>query len=319
MTHSVEKIGGTSMTNYEAVRDNIILAGGEDGNIYGRIFVVSAYGGVTDLLLENKRNSHPGVYALFADDGAEILWRDALSKVGDTLKEINAGLFPDVEQLTEANKYIEGRLFEAERCMDNLHRLCQHGHFGLEDHLLTVREMLASIGEAHSAWNTAALLNRDGVNARYVDLSGWRADEALPLDDHISEALAGIDLTNTLPIVTGYAHCKEGLMASFDRGYSEMTFSRMAVISGAREAVIHKEYHLSSADPRLVGADKVVPIGRTNYDVADQLANLGMEAIHPRAAKGLRQQKIALRVKNTFEPNHAGTLIDCDYRSEKPC
>jgi aspartate kinase len=319
MEHTVEKIGGTSMSNYEAVRDNIIIAGGENGNVYQRIFVVSAYGGVTDLLLENKRNSHPGVYALFADDGAEKLWRDALVEVGETLKAINATLFPDIEQLAEANKYIEGRLFEAERCMENLHHLCQHGHFGLEDHLLTVREMLASIGEAHSAWNTATLLKRDDINACYVDLSGWRAEEALPLDEHIKLSLADIDLATTLPIVTGYAHCKEGLMASFDRGYSEMTFSRLAVISGAKEAVIHKEYHLSSADPRLVGADKVVPIGRTNYDVADQLANLGMEAIHPRAAKGLRQKNIALRVKNTFEPNHAGTLIDGDYRSEKPC
>lgn len=144
MGHSVEKIGGTSMTNYEAVRDNVILAGGESGNIYQRIFVVSAYGGVTDLLLENKRTSHPGVYALFADDGAETLWRDALSDVGNALKEINAGLFPDAEQLEAANTYIEARLFEAERCMDNLHRLCQHGHFGLEDHLLTVREMRPS-------------------------------------------------------------------------------------------------------------------------------------------------------------------------------
>ena len=319
MEHSVEKIGGTSMSNYEAVRDNVILAGGESGNIYQRIFVVSAYGGVTDLLLENKRNSHPGVYALFADDGAETLWRAALVEVGNTLKAINADLFPDADHLNAANAYIEERLFEAERCMDNLHRLCQHGHFGLEDHLLTVREMQASIGEAHSAWNTATLLKRDGINTCYIDLSGWRTNEARPLDEHIREALEGIDLSTTLPIVTGYAHCTEGLMASFDRGYSEMTFSRMAVISGAREAVIHKEYHLSSADPRLVGADKVVPIGRTNYDVADQLANLGMEAIHPRAAKGLRQQKIALRVKNTFEPNHSGTLIDCDYRSEKPC
>ena len=108
-------------------------------------------------------------------------------------------------------------------------------------------------------------------------------------------------------------------MKTYDRGYSEMTFSRMAVISKAAEAVIHKEYHLSSADPRLVGADKVVPIGRTNYDVADQLANLGMEAIHPRAAKGLRQDNIPLRVKNTFEPEHGGTLIDGDYHSESPC
>ncbi|MFQ3231486.1 MAG: aspartate kinase, partial [Reinekea sp.] len=62
-----------------------------------------------------------------------------------------------------------------------------------------------------------------------------------------------------------------------------------------------------------------VPIGRTNYDVADQLANLGMEAIHPKAAKGLRQNDIALRVKNTFEPEHKGTLITGDYISESPC
>ncbi len=317
--HSVEKIGGTSMSDYPAVRDNIILGGTQGEVSYGRIFVVSAYGGVTDLLLENKRNGQPGVYGHFADDTNEETWRDALRDVANKLKDINAALFDDAAQLEEANAFITGRLFEAERCMDNLHRLCQHGHFGLEDHLLTVREMLASLGEAHSAWNTARLLNRDGIKARFVDLSGWRSELALPLDEHIAQELAGINLDRELPIVTGYAYCKEGLMESFDRGYSEMTFSRLAVITGASEAIIHKEYHLSSADPRLVGADKVVPIGRTNYDVADQLANLGMEAIHPRAAKGLRQENIPLRVKNTFEPEHGGTLIDGDYRSERPC
>ncbi|MEE2652810.1 MAG: aspartate kinase, partial [Pseudomonadota bacterium] len=307
MSHSVEKIGGTSMSDYAAVRDNIILAGAEGDHLYGRIFVVSAYGGVTDMLLENKRNGNPGVYGLFADDeGSEALWREALRNVAKALHQINEELFDDAEQLNEANAFIDGRLFEAERCMDNLHRLCQHGHFGLEDHLLTVREMLASIGEVHSAWNTAKLLQRDGINARFVDLSGWRMESAIPLDAHILRELDKIDVQKELPIVTGYAYCSEGLMATFDRGYSEMTFSRLAVMSKADEAIIHKEYHLSSADPRLVGAEKVVPIGRTNYDVADQLANLGMEAIHPRAAKGLRQDNIPLRVKNTFEPEHSG-------------
>ncbi|WP_288364134.1 aspartate kinase [uncultured Spongiibacter sp.] len=320
MSHSVEKIGGTSMSDYAAVRDNIILAGAEGDHLYGRIFVVSAYGGVTDMLLENKRNGNPGVYGLFADDeGSEALWREALRNVAKALHQINEELFDDAEQLNEANAFIDGRLFEAERCMDNLHRLCQHGHFGLEDHLLTVREMLASIGEVHSAWNTAQLLQRDGINARFVDLSGWRMETAIPLDAHILRELDKIDVQKELPIVTGYAYCSEGLMATFDRGYSEMTFSRLAVMSKADEAIIHKEYHLSSADPRLVGAEKVVPIGRTNYDVADQLANLGMEAIHPRAAKGLRQDNIPLRVKNTFEPEHGGTLIDGEYTSERPC
>ena len=36
--------------------------------------------------------------------------------------------------------------------------------------------------------------------------------------------------------------------------------------NGAREAIIHKEFHLSSADPKLVGEDKARKIGRTKYN-----------------------------------------------------
>src|SRR5690554_8072960 len=43
-----------------------------------------------------------------------------------------------------------------------------------------------------------------------------------------------------------------------------------------------------------------------------------MEAIHPRAGKGLPQKQIPSRVMNTFEPEHTGTLITGDYISEKP-
>jgi aspartate kinase len=108
------------------------------------------------------------------------------------------------------------------------------------------------------------------------------------------------------------------MVSRYARGYSEMTFSRIAVITDAREAIIHKEFHLSSADPKLVGTEAARKIGRTNYDVADQLANLGMEAIHPRAARGLRQTGIALRVRNTFDREDGGTLICGDYVSETP-
>ena len=69
-------------------------------------------------------------------------------------------------------------------------------------------------------------------------------------------------------------------MRAFDRGYSEITFSKIAVTVGASEAVIHKEFHLSSADPKLVGQDKSIVVGHTNFMVADQLADVGMEAIH---------------------------------------
>ncbi|CAA0124505.1 Aspartate kinase Ask_Ect [BD1-7 clade bacterium] len=316
--HSVEKIGGTSMSQYPAVRDNIILKPVNKDSLYQRVFVVSAYGGITDMLLEHKKTAQPGVYARFADATDVSSWEPALEDVRERMFTINAELFGDGELLAKANTFIGSRLDSARDRLQDLQRLCGHGHFALNQHLSTVREMLASLGESHSAWNMATLLQRDGVNARFVDLSGWQTETHMTLDERVADAFMDVDLANELPICTGYAHTSTGLMTTFDRGYSEMTFSRITVVTHAREAVIHKEFHLSSADPRLVGEDNAVPIGRTNYDVADQLANLGMEAIHPKAAKGLRQQRVPLRVKNTFEPEHTGTLITGDYVSDDP-
>ena len=317
--HSVEKIGGTSMSDFQAVLNNIILRPTSKDTRYQRIFVVSAYAGVSNALLEHKKSGMPGVYALFASSKGDDAWLDALLELRQKLHDINKTLFVEEALVQNANNFIDGRLEAAEKCLHDLQRLCRHGHFSLELHLQTVREMLASIGEAHSAWNMANLLKLEGINACFVDLSGWNEDMPLDLDERIQQSLSDIDLSKTMPIVTGYARSNAGLLASFNRGYSEMTFSRIAVLTGAREAVIHKEFHLCSADPRLVGAANVVPIGRTNYDVADQLANLGMEAIHPKAAKGLRKNTIPLRVKNTFEPEHNGTLITANYVSETPC
>ena len=188
------------------------------------------------------------------------------------LYEVITGVVTDGEGLTlsaEQNLLVRNEPREPHRV---------HGHFQLRSHLQTVRELLASLGEAHSAYNTVLLLQGEGLNARLVDLCGWDQPTPLPLDEQIRQAFADVDWQRELPIVTGYAHCAEGLMQTFDRGYSEMTFSRIASLLGAAEAIIHKEYHLSSADPRLLPHGVAVPIGRTNYDVADQLANLGMEA-----------------------------------------
>jgi len=307
------------MSNYVAVRDNIIKKSSRGESLYQRIIVVSAYGGITNLLLEHKKSGKPGVYALFADGVDDDSWRDLLSSLKTELFSINKSLFGCGNLRKKADTFIATRVDDAERCLSDLQSLCQHGHFALESHLSEVREMLASVGEAHSAWNMTELLKLDGVNACYVDLTGWKSASQTSLDQRIETAFKEVELGHQLPIVTGYAHSDTGVMSNFDRGYSEMIFSRIAVLTQANEAVIHKEFHLSSADPRLVGEDKAVPIGRTNYDVADQLANLGMEAIHPKAAKGLRHNNIPLRVKNTFEPGHPGTLISSDYLSDQPC
>jgi aspartate kinase len=317
-THTVHKIGGTSMSDIDAVFDNILIGGRQGDDLYNRVFVVSAYGGITDLLLENKKTGEPGVFALYAGSENDWAWGDALSKVQARMLDINAGAFDDEADRKLADRFVQERIEGVRSCLIDLQRICGYGHFKLEEHLMTVREMISGIGEAHSAHNTMLLLRRRGVNAAFVDLSGWRESESLSLEDRIREGFSDIDVSRIVPVVTGYTQAADGLMGIYGRGYSEVTFSAVACVTGAREAVIQKEFHLSSADPNIVGADMVAPIGRTNYDVADQLSNMGMEAIHPRAAKGLRQKGIPLRIANTFEPEHPGTVIDEGWVPDDP-
>ena len=106
-------------------------------------------------------------------------------------------------------------------------------------------------------------------------------------------------------------------MRSFDRGYSEITFSKIAVLTDASEGIIHKEFHLSTGDPKLIGEDRVKTIGNTNFDIADQLADMDMEAIHSQASKEMEINNISIRIKNAFDPDHPGTLISRDYVSKE--
>ena len=316
--HSVEKIGGTSMAATETVFDNVLIAGREGAELYGRIFVVSAYAGITDLLLEHKKSGRPGVFTRFLADDPDESWEEALDEVSAAMKALNGRMFARAESRTDADRFVDGRIEAMHTCLDDLDRLRGHGHFRLTEPLATVREMLAGMGEAHSAHSTALLLRNRGVDAVAVDLTGWGQSDMPVLDDRITAALDGLDVATQMPIVTGYAGCAGGMVSRYDRGYTEMTFARVAALTKAREAIIHKEFHLSSADPRLVGPERARKIGRTNYDVADQLANMGMEAIHPRAGRELRQAEIKLRVRNTFDREDGGTLISGDYVSDKP-
>jgi len=310
MTHTIEKIGGTCMSRATELVDTLFL---RDANkVYDRVFVVSAFAGITNKLLEHKKTGSPGIFARFASDDSGAGWVDALRDTADTMCRTHADILPHDADRERADAFVRDRMEGARACMLDLQRLGSYGHFRIDQQMMTLRELLSGMGEAHAAFVTALLLQRHGVNARFVDLTGWRDEENPTLDTRLRQAMDGIDLSSEMPIVTGYAHCAEGLMREYDRGYSEVVFAHLAAETGAAEAIIHKEFHLSSADPKIVGVDAVRKIGRTSYDVADQLSNLGMEAIHPNAARVLRRADVPLRVKHAFEPDDPGTLIGPD-------
>jgi aspartate kinase len=305
---TVEKIGGTSMSRFPELIENVIIEGGKPR--FERIFIVSAYANVTNWLLEHKKTGVPGVYQKFAE-GSDF--EVALVEVLAKLREINSGFASAGLDVAEADAFIAERIEGTSEYLASMAHVLSSGYVARESILLAAREMLASVGESHSAYNSAAMLRARGVSAVCVDLSGYLDNQPLTIDGRIAKAMAGLDLASTIPFVTGYTKGVEGIMREFDRGYSEVTFSKVAVAVGADEAVIHKEYHLLSADPNVVGEDNAIIVGNTNYDVADQLADIGMEAIHPKASKPLERAGIDLRVKNAFDPAHPGTLITKNY------
>jgi aspartate kinase len=51
---TVEKLGGTTMSRFPELIDSHFKKAGKP--LYHRIFIVSAFGGMTDLLLEHKHS-----------------------------------------------------------------------------------------------------------------------------------------------------------------------------------------------------------------------------------------------------------------------
>jgi len=309
---TVEKIGGTSMSALQQVIDNLIYFNRIEETFYNRVFVVSAFSGVTNLLLEDKKTGKPGVYhrILNGED-----FHTSLLELVTRLKQINQSYAPLSLNIAIADEFIELHISKAQAYLENLVNILASGYVSREGILQAAREILASIGETHSAFVLTNILTAKGLKAKLVDLSGFDDQRPFTIDERIKDAFSGIDLQTCVCIVTGYAKGTEGIMREFDRGYSEVTFSKIAEILKPEEAIIHKEYHLSTADPALVGLENCKPVGYTNYDIADQLADVGMEAIHPKASKPLEMNGINLRIKNTFEPSHPGTLITRSYVS----
>ncbi len=312
---TVEKIGGTSMSQFKDVLNNVIIGKRSQEEMYDRIFVVSAYNNVTNWLLEHKKTGEPGVYVQFLENSDYSIGLDSLCQ---RLLLINKGFEEIGLNQQEAREFITFRIKQAKTMLHSLSKVMASGYVNADDICLAAREILASIGEAHSAWNTVNILNNNGISARFIDLCGFNDSLPLTIDERIHRAFKNIDFNKEMCVATGYTKGTEGIMRAFDRGYTEVTFSKVAVEVKAVEAIIHKEYHLSSADPNIVGVEKTVPVGRTNYIIADQLADIGMEAIHPKAAKPLELANINIRIKNTFEPEHPGTLITKDYISQVP-
>ncbi|MDA3863390.1 MAG: lysine-sensitive aspartokinase 3 [Deltaproteobacteria bacterium] len=92
------------------------------------------------------------------------------------------------------------------------------------------------------------------------------------------------------------------------RGGSDYTASILASVLNARCLEIWTDVSgIMSCDPRLV--DNVHPIKKLTYSEAAELAFFGARILHPKTIRPAVKKEIPVYIKNTFNPDSAGTVV----------
>lgn len=291
----VHKFGGTSVAGVERYRAVAKLLQREPAGPQG--VVVSAMSKVTDALLDLVSRARR------RDEG----YRAALEAVCERhLATARALLPPDAaERMADV---IRGDVTD----LADVLRAVWLGRSASE----LTEELVAGYGEVWSAQLLCAHLRAEGLDADWIDareLLVVHPAESGPVIDWAESAARLRAWREAHPservVITGYvAATPEGVPTTLKRNGSDFSGSIFGALFDAREVVIWTDVDgVLSADPRRV--PEAVVLDAMSYDEACELAYFGAKVIHPRTMEPAVARGIPLRIRNTFNPAHPGTLI----------
>lgn len=100
----------------------------------------------------------------------------------------------------------------------------------------------------------------------------------------------------------------DGDTTTLGRGGSDTTAVALAARLGARVCDIYTDVSgIYTADPNLVSSARLLK--EVSYEEMLEMARVGAQVLHPRAVELARKHSLAVRVRNTFEPDHEGTVL----------
>jgi len=294
----VMKFGGTSVGDAEriaAVADIVANSG------QPTVVVVSAMRGVTTGLISAARAAADG-----SEEAYENAERELLQWHLETLKQ----LVPDEVEASEAGSEISARL-------EDLDTLCRSINVLGE---LTARgsDAVACIGEQLSAQIVAATLRARGTAAEAVsatqlivtddgfgDANPLMNDSECRLRQHLQPMLE----RGIVPVVTGYIGATEdGVTTTLGRGGSDFSAAIVGACLDADEVWIWTDVDgILTADPNIVPDAQT--LNELSYDEAAALAYFGADVLHPKTIRPVVEKGIPLRIVNSFNPKHPGTLV----------
>ncbi len=292
----VIKFGGSSVASAQNINKvvDIIKNKKETEKI---ITVVSALGGITDLLLQCANLASVG------NEAYKNVLQEIETRHLNTVKE----LIPVTQQ--------SSLLSTVKKMCNEIEDIC-NGIFLLGELSARTTDKMVSYGELLSSQIIASKLKSAGIAAQWKD-----SREIIFTDSNFGAALVNFVKTNSaiknyfsyaepsIFILPGFISSDtNGTTTTLGRGGSDYT---AAIIAGAVDATVLEIWTdvsgMMTADPRIVSNIKLIP--KISYQEAMELSHFGAKVIYPPTIQPVMSKNIPVWIKNTFAPTDKGTVI----------
>ncbi|MFN3300975.1 MAG: bifunctional aspartate kinase/homoserine dehydrogenase I [Sediminibacterium sp.] len=292
----VLKFGGSSVANAENISKVAVIVS-KAIQKEATILVVSALGGVTDQLIE---------IGIKAATGNESYKEQIQLLEQKHLETVRALLH--IQNQSATLSWVKQQLNELERVCD--------GIFLLGELSARIKDRLVSYGELLSSYIITAKLAEMSLQPVWTD-----SRQLILTNEQYGNATVQLEKTyanidSFLARHPAQLYVAPGFIASNDkkytttlgRGGSDYTGAIFAAATNASTLEIWTDVTgMMTADPRLVQNPK--PIEAISYQEAMELSHFGAKIIYPPTIQPVMKKNIPVWVKNTFEPDAAGTVI----------
>ncbi|MEO6915472.1 MAG: bifunctional aspartate kinase/homoserine dehydrogenase I, partial [Chitinophagaceae bacterium] len=293
----VLKFGGSSVANADNI-NKVAAIIGEASSADSIVVVVSAMGGITDLLITC------GTLASKGDEQYKV----KLQEIENRHLEASKALIPVAIQSSLLS-------WVKKRC-NELEDIC-NGVFLLGELSIMTKDRIVSYGELISSKLLSSRLDVLGHKNTWKD-----SRELIRTDSQFTQAAVNFPLTNQqvsdyfasaeekITIVPGFvAADKAGAITTLGRGGSDYTAAILAAALDASVLEIWTDVSgMRTADPRLVPTTRVIE--HISYQEAMELSHFGAKVIYPPTIQPVMNKRIPVWIKNTFMPGDHGTLIE---------